>query len=410
MLRLISTLFCFLLVLFVLISCSSIPSSGALAGATIIGEGADVFVFVPIQHNRTLLSRILPKNNYLEKALDRTDYVYASLKVKNKKPVMFENMESLKENSAESVLEKNEGDEFSSNEGRVGSEGANEAPTGREFNGKGFIPTTIINDITDGRMDVVTESHIKEENDEPIADLGEKLSNNSSVVLPNNLYINSSIEDEEQDIFKLLSYDVCAVGRYPKNIAGLIFNKRRGWQKQRATSGYKYYKKMDMQDAKGAPAFSFFSIPSSSLVLFSYNEKNEYKMENLLDRVDSPRPVRFGKEFELSIQQGEDAKDICIYVANPHFFLENLLAIDVDLPIDNLKVYLRRNTEKAKEFYNYKIILQMRNITAGFATRLLLSKLLKTQVRIEDNDIIVEKARVSLDRLVQIINKVLNRE
>ena len=80
------------------------------------------------------------------------------------------------------------------------------------------------------------------------------------------------------------------------------------------------------------------------------------------------------------------------------------------MPIDNLKVYLTRNTEKAKEFYNYKIILQMRNITAGFATRLLLSKLLKTQVRIEDNNIIVEKARVSVDRLVQIINKLLNRE
>ena len=133
-------------------------------------------------------------------------------------------------------------------------------------------------------------------------------------------------------------------------------------------------------------------------------------MENLLDRVNSPSPVHFGEEFEFKMQQGEEAKDICIYVANPQFFLANLLALDIDLPIDNLRVYLKRNAEKTKEYYNYKIILQMQNETASFATRLLLSKLLKTQVRIENDSIIIEKAKLGLDRLVKIINRVLNRE
>jgi len=313
MLRLANVSLSFLFACFVLVSCSSIPSRGSLAGATVVGEASDVFVFVPVKHNRTLLSRILPQNNYVEKALDRTEYIYLSLKVKNK-----------------------------------------------ESSGYSFD--------------------------------------------------DSSNDDSEEDIFNSLSYDVCAIGRYPKSIAGLVFNKNNGWQRQKTSSGYKYYKKLNHLNAKGLPSFSFFSIPSSNLALLSYNEHNEYKMENLIDRVDSPYPVRFGEEFEIAIQQGGAAQDVCIYVANPHFFLSNLLALEIDLPIDNLKVYLKRNTEKTKEFYHYKIVLQMRNITASFATRLLLSKILKTQVRVEDNNIIVEKARVSLDKLVQIINKVLNRE
>lgn len=331
--RLISAFFCSFFVLFIFVSCASVHPRGTLAGATVVGKESDVFVFVPIGHNRTLLSRVLPQSKYIEKVLDRTNYLYASIKVKNKKPLLFDD-----------VQETEEGVNTSS------------------FDSSDATST------------------------------------------------DSSMGGEGQDIFSLLSYDVCAVGKYPKSIAGFIFNKSNGWQKQKSISGYKYYKKVDRVDARGVPVFSFCAIPDSNLALFSYNEANECKMENLLERVDSPHPVRFGEEFELSIQQGENAKDICVYVANPQFFLASLLALDIDLPIDNLKVYLTRNTEKAKEFYNYKIILQMRNITAGFATRLLLSKLLKTQVRIEDNNIIVEKARVSVDRLVQIINKLLNRE
>ena len=372
-------------------SCSSVPSRGSLAGATIIGEASDVFVFVPIKHNRMLLSRILPQNKYLEKVLDRTDYIYASLRVKHKKP-MFEDMKEIVVEKADESTENEENSEVLSADAPI------------DISTVGAIADMPISETL---LDI------------PIADVtkivenktsGEDLSAPQPTVSSMNSNIDSSIEETEEEVFKLLSYDLCAVGRYPKSIAGFVFNKRNGWQKQKASSGYKYYKKIDGLDTKGMPAFSFFSIPASNLALFSYNEKNECKMENLLDYVDSPRSVRFGEEFELSIQQGDEAKDICIYVANPHFFLEHLLDLDIDLPIDNLKVYLKRNNERAKEFYNYKIVLQMKNITAGFATRLFISKLLKTQVRIEDNNIIVEKARVSLERLVQIINKVLNRE
>ncbi len=372
--KLISVSVTLLLILCVLNSCSTIPSRDSLAGASIIGEASDLFVFVPIKHNRVLLSRILPQNRYLEKALDRTEYIYASVKVKNKK--MTDVQVEASRHTSKDVSEKEAEDETSIE----GSEAvAIEAPS---------------------------DAHITEEKKRAMLPV-----TSSSDVAVNSSIVSGSDSSESEDIFKLLSYDICAIGRYPKSIAGLVFKKRNGWQKQKATSsGYKYYKKIDAFDAKGVPSFSFFSIPASNLALFSYNEKNEAKMENLLDRVNSPSPVHFGEEFEFKMQQGEEAKDICIYVANPQFFLANLLALDIDLPIDNLRVYLKRNAEKTKEYYNYKIILQMQNETASFATRLLLSKLLKTQVRIEDDSIIIEKAKLGLDRLVKIINRVLNRE
>jgi len=323
--KLISVSASFLLILYLHTSCASLPVRDSLTGVSIVGQASDVFVFVPIKHNRLLLSRILPKAKYVQKALDRTEYIYMSVKVKH------QGLDELEDGGGEP------GD---------------------------------ISEIADD----------------------ERLSNT-------------------EDIFKLLSYDVCALGRYPKSIAALVFKKRDGWQKQKAaSSGYKYYKRLDAVDARGVPSFSFCSIPESNLALFSYNERNESKMEKLLQSVSSPRKVSFGDEFAQAIKQAKTSHEICIYVANPHFFLSNLLALELDLPIENLRIYLRRNAEKAKEFYNYKLILQMRNETAGFATRLLLSKLLKTQARIEGENIIVEKSKLGLDRLVDIINKVLNRQ
>ena len=49
----------------------------------------------------------------------------------------------------------------------------------------------------------------------------------------------------------------------------------------------------------------------------------------------------------------------------------------------------------------------MENLQASFATRLLLSKLLKSQVNIKENEIIVENAKVFTDRLVEIIKQVV---
>lgn len=142
----------------------------------------------------------------------------------------------------------------------------------------------------------------------------------------------------------------------------------------------------------------------------SYNTDNEDKMEKLLERMDNPRPVYFDEDFEMAIQQGNPSNDICIFVQNSHFFLSKLLGINLDLPIESLKVYLGRDTSRSKEIYTYNIIIEANNLTAGFATRLLLSKLLKTQVRINGNKIVVEKAKVTSEKLVELIRKVIPKQ
>ncbi len=307
-------LFCiFALLLF--FSCSTLSKKKVLAGEGVVAPSSDIFIFVPTKHYKKLFSRLFPGSPYAEKILNRTEYLYLSLKLKDE----------------------------------ASSEGLEEG----------------------GQLDATESSAY------PALDEGDDAS------------------------FENMKMNICAIGRYPKSMAGLVFNKKNGWQKEKSESGYSYYIRGDES------AFSFFSIPKKELAIFSHNSDDRGEMETLLGRLESPGFIEFGEEFGSKIKSGSQNEEICVFVSNPHLFLSKLVGLQLDLPIESLKLYLKRNTESAKDVYNYSIILDMKNITAGFATRLLLSKLLKTQVRIEENRIIVEKAKIAGDRLLQIVKKVL---
>lgn len=204
-----------------------------------------------------------------------------------------------------------------------------------------------------------------------------------------------------------LSYDICAIGNYPKSIAGFVLKKKDGWERKIIDSGYIYYERKDDILESSSPSFSFFSIPTKDIALFSYNTTKNNKINELLEKVDMPRPHTFDIDFEMEIQQGNPSGAICVFISNPYFFLYRILGINLDLPIENVKIYLIKDSSKTKEIYNCKVILKVENLQASFATRLLLSKLLKSQVNIKENEIIVENAKVFTDRLVEIIKQVV---
>lgn len=332
-------------------SCESIPPRGSLAGANVIGENSDVFIFVPVQSNKELLTKVLPPHKYLKKALDKTDYLYLSLALKDLPKI----------DASPSFLEEN------NNETIEGEKGSDESVSDKGKN---------IQDVLEGASSL---NVLSEENEMTIE------------------------ENEKQNIFDLISYNLCAIGNYPAKLARFFLTKKNGWIRKRKDDGYSYYQREDDE----AKSFSFFSIPTKEIALFSHNTDYEDKMEEFLERVDRPRPVYFDEDFEMAIQQGNPSNDICIFVANSHFFLSKLLGINLDLPIESLKVYLGRDTSRSKEIYTYSIIIEAKNLTAGFATRLLLSKLLKTQVRVNGNKIVVEKAKVTSERLVELIQKTI---
>lgn len=331
---------------FLFFSCASILPHGVLQGSDVVGSSSDIFLFLPIDANRNLIKKLLPEHKYIDKLLNKTSFVYLSVKIKNKNSVIDGSINSLLE-------EVGKNDEMSKEENLFTYE------------------STKNERIESGDTSLMEE------------------------------------DSDDKNILDFLSYDICAIGKYPTSVAPFIFTKNNGWQKKRGGSGYVYYQKDGKIDSFGRPSFMFSSIPTRNMILFSYNATNEYNMENLLDRIKRPKRVYFDRDFELSIQQNDPSSDIAIFVSNPPFFLSKLIGLDLDIPIDTLKVYLNKDTERIKEFYNYKIILQMKNINADFATRLLLSKLLKTKVKIEDDSIIVEKSRLSSERLLEIIKKVV---
>lgn len=334
-----------LIACFLLLSCAGIPPRGSFAGATVIGGNSDVFIFVPVQHNKDLLAKILPNHKYVKKALDKTNFLYLSLTLKDLKS---------KGNLNESIEEEGE--------------------------------------TLEEKLVFETEGAIEENHEIGNPEIQE-----------DSLTERTIEEDTEKNLFDLVSYDLCAVGTYPTNVARFFFTKKNGWTRKKGDEGYTYYQK----EGDKVKSFSFFSIPTKDLALFSYNTDNEYRMEEVLERVDRPQPVYFDEDFEMAIQQENDSNDICIFVSNSHFFLSRLLGINLDLPIESLKVYLTKDTSRNKEIYTYSIIIEVENLTAGFATRLLLSKLLKTQVRVSGNKIVVEKAKVTSERLVDIVRKVI---
>lgn len=371
-----------------------------MAPSTIIGKSSDVFLFVPVKKNMGLLTSLFNEDKYMTKALDKTDYLYVSLKLKNKFKKGAEEREQLEsstegeeekiEDAQENVFEESQVNTLQNEIESTSTEGV--------FNEKN------INE-TNSTYEPIKEYTLQEVE---IKDIDEKGDNVFEEEEKGNLYINTQISDEIDeggDVFDDINYEICAIGKYPKSVAGFIFSKKNGWKKEKSSGGYIYFQKNS--SAEGGDLHSFFSIPTKNIALFSHNSSDECRMENLIDRLNSPRPSPFGIDFELAMQQGDDSSNICIFVANPHFFLSKLIGIDLDLPIENLKVYLNRNTERAKEFYNYTVILEVQNVSAGFATRLLLSKLLKSQVRIEENKIIVEKAKITKDRLLEIIKRVV---
>lgn len=325
-----------LITCFLLLSCASLPPRGSFAGATIIGGDSDVFIFVPVQHNKELLTKILPSHKYVKKALDKTDFLYLSLTLKDLK-----------------------------------------------------------------QSEILNESIEKETEDVPADKTISKIEEN---IEDGAIISDEAIEENaEKNIFDSVSYDLCAVGNYPTKLTQFFLTKKNGWIRKKGSEGYTYYQKENVEEE----SFSFFSIPTKELALFSYNAEDEDRMEEVLTRVDKPKPVYFDEDFEMAIQQGNPSNDICIFVANSHFFLSKLLGIELDLPIESLKVYLTKDTSRSKEIYTYSITIEAKNLVAGFATRLLLSKLLKTQVRVNGNKIVVEKAKITSERLVELIQKVI---
>ncbi|MGP1438339.1 MAG: hypothetical protein ACTTKH_04630 [Treponema sp.] len=340
-------IFLSIIICLLLASCSTIPPRGSFAGATIIGEDSDVFIFVPVQHNKSLLEKILPEHKYIKKALYKTNFLYLSLKLPNN------------ENANKNIENDEETEEDSLQEG------------------------TLIQE------DISLQEEVSLEEVLTIEGATDETISNAPI--------------EEKNIFDLVSYDLCAVGAYPSKLIQFFLTKKNGWNRKKGNEGYTYYQKEDPEKS----SFSFLSVPTKDLALFSYNSNDKDKMKKVLERVDKPRPVYFDEDFEMAIQQGNPSNDICIFVSNSHFFLSKLIGINLDLPIENLKVYITKDTSRTKEVYTYSIILKAKNLTAGFATRLLLSKLLKTQVRIDGNTIVVDKAKVSSERLVSLIQKVL---
>lgn len=186
---------------------------------------------------------------------------------------------------------------------------------------------------------------------------------------------------------------ICAKGNYPHKMSDSAFTKKNGWIPKKTEEGIKYY----------TSPYADISIPLQSLVCMDLGAENRKGMEELLSRMKkSERPV-FSKKFDLFIQS--DSKDIGIFVKNPDFFLSGIFGIKLGLPLGQISMYLKKdsNGHTAEQNYIYNLYIETENKNTAFAAKIILQKLLGLPVLIDNDFLIIENGSISEEKIIKII-------
>lgn len=186
---------------------------------------------------------------------------------------------------------------------------------------------------------------------------------------------------------------ICAAGNYPHLLSGSFFRKTDGWNHEKTSGGIKYYSSRYLDT----------SLPKKNIAIMLFGTPPRRSMEETVQLLENPESVSLPPSFENLLKTGAASGKIGLFVRNADFFLYKILGIKLGFPIDKIEMYLTKDTTSRKEVYNYNLDIEVNNANMGFAARLLLSKILKAEVKIDGNKIIVENGKVSAAKLGSIV-------
>ncbi len=187
---------------------------------------------------------------------------------------------------------------------------------------------------------------------------------------------------------------ICATGNYPYKYSGSIFKRKNGWIPNKTKDSYKYYES----------EYADVSIPSALIACMSLGDKNRQKMDVTLEKLKNPIKPKFSKKFEALQKSNSD--EIGIFITKPDFFLSQILGVHLGLPLGNIEMYLKKVKQEKKNapvFYNCNIAIKVDNPRTGRFLQIVLGRMLKTKVIVEDSMLKVENKVIPESKIVTII-------
>lgn len=192
---------------------------------------------------------------------------------------------------------------------------------------------------------------------------------------------------------KLDETRLCAVGKYPANMAGALFKEKNGWTKFTAENGVNYY----------SGGISAVSIPNNSAAFLALSEKPETSMKAFLENVHGNEPVGFSEKFDLFIK-GERPGTVGLFIKNPNFLLASFLGADLKLPVNTSEIYLRKS--ETDETYRYNFSIETGNKMTAFALSLLLRGTLNAQLETKGATVFIEDGKLTKEEIAAILKKI----
>ncbi|WP_253693096.1 MULTISPECIES: hypothetical protein [unclassified Treponema] len=188
---------------------------------------------------------------------------------------------------------------------------------------------------------------------------------------------------------------ICSTGKYPYGVTDSIFKKKNGWEPKKTKEKYKYY----------TSPYIDVSIPSPQIACLVLGPDDRLSMEAFLGKLAQPEEAVFSQRFDALVNSG--SQDIGIFVKNGDFFLDQIIGVQLGLPVGVIEMYLKKNSGAEGE-YIYDLSVETKNVMTASLLKLFFKKQLKADVRIEENKLIIENRSVSESKIIAIIKSLYN--
>lgn len=201
------------------------------------------------------------------------------------------------------------------------------------------------------------------------------------------IFRNSNGENQEAETL------ICAVGKYPANMASSIFKEKNGWTKYRAKNNVQYY----------SGGISAISIPNNHNALLALSNDPEKSMDKFLSNADKKKLPSFSENFERFIESNSKAS-FGVFIENPNLLLEKFIGMNLNLPLKNAEIYVKQ--EDSKNGYNYNFYIESTNEMTAFVLSTILNAKLNGIVRSSKTTTFIENGTLTDKELSEILKKI----
>lgn len=184
---------------------------------------------------------------------------------------------------------------------------------------------------------------------------------------------------------------ICALGKYPANMAGSIFKKKNGWTKYTAGKGIRYY----------SGGIAAVSIPNNQHLFLALSDAPELSMRFLLENKTNEAAVSFSDGFNRFVQD-KSSGTMALFITNPNLFIAKAVGTDLQLPIKYSEIYLKKL--KDEDSYSYSLLLETGNKRTAFALALILKNAVRAEIKTSGTTVFIENGTIREEELSDFLN------